>query len=324
MRRLFRFARRWLRLAKWTSLLQSRTIAKAFIENGGHSQLLNRDRSRIIVGDSELVISERNADLLFKEYHRLASLSKNQGARWVNQGVEGFVVEISGIKMAASTSEEIFIIDEVFSEKVYGLVSNGPAQVIDIGANIGTATLYFANHPWVNKVIGFEPIEPTYQKAKHNITLNPLIASKISLFNFGLAGSDREEIVTYSESWAGSVGMRITHPAVANAPDRRDERMRLRNASSALQELGLGMNDVKTFMKMDCEGAEYEIINNLSESGLLKCVSALMVEWHDVGSDPLIQVLLRNGFVVLEGRESTDKRTGLIYAMRAQDEHKLN
>ena len=316
MRRLLGAARRRLRLAKWTFLLRSQTIARAFVASGGRSQLLNRDRSRVIVGNSELAISERNADLLFGEHRRLASLSKNQGARWANLGAEGLSVEISGIRMVASTSEQIFIIDEVFSEKVYGLVSNGPARVIDIGANIGTATLYFANHPWVDKVIGFEPIEPTYQKAKHNIALNPLIASKIRLFNFGLAGSDREETVTYSESWAGSVGMRVTHPAVANAPDRRDERMRLRNASTALQELGLGTDNVKTFVKMDCEGAEYEIINNLSESGLLKHVSALMVEWHDAGGGPLVQVLLKNGFVVVEGKVSADKRTGLVYAMR--------
>ena len=189
MRLLPGFARRWLRLVKWTFLLRSQTIAKAFIENRGPSQLLNRDRSGIIVGDSELAISEQNADLLFKEYYRLASLSKNQGARWANLGADGLAVEVSGIRMEVSIPEQIFIIDEVFSEKVYGLVSNGPAQVIDIGVNIGTATLYFANHPWVNKVIGFEPIEPTYRKAKHNIALNPLIASKISLFNFGLAGN---------------------------------------------------------------------------------------------------------------------------------------
>ena len=100
--------------------------------------------------------------------------------------------------------------------------------------------------------------------------------------------------------------------------------MRLRNASSVLRELGLGISKVKTFMKMDCEGAEYEIINNLSESGLLKYVCVLMAEWHDAGSDPLTQVLLRNGFVVIESRESSDKRAGMICAMRVQDEHRVD
>lgn len=35
-------------------------------------------------------------------------------------------------------------------------------------------------------------------------------------------------------------------------------------------------------IKIDAEGAEYEILSNLYEYGPLQCVERLMVEWHDV------------------------------------------
>lgn len=41
--------------------------------------------------------------------------------------------------------------------------------VIDIGANIGLASLFFAARKNVIKVIGYEPLRSTYQKALHNI-----------------------------------------------------------------------------------------------------------------------------------------------------------
>ena len=49
---------------------------------------------------------------------------------------------------------------------------------------------------------------------------------------------------------------------------------------------------------MDCEGAEYEIFENLSESNLLGKIDVLIIEWHDKGAKSIENTLLKFGFNV--------------------------
>src|ERR1017187_4703817 len=163
----------------------------------------------------------------------------------------------------------------------------GPVHCIDIGANVGIASLSFALQPWVCQVTGFEPLKPTFEKALKHLDSNPTIAGKVTLYNFGLAGSDREVAVEYSPTWKGSVGIRNSPSFIRTANDRTTEHMQLRKASAVLQEIGVGNHDEKFVIKMDCEGAEYEIIDDLVKSGSIQNISALMIEWHDLGAESI-------------------------------------
>ena len=57
-------------------------------------------------------------------------------------------------------------------------------------------------------------------------------------------------------------------------------------------------------MKMDCEGAEYKIVERLRDCNLLYELSFLMVEWHNTvegaDSSDLTRILMENGFGVVE------------------------
>ena len=67
-------------------------------------------------------------------------------------------------------------------------------------------------------------------------------------------------------------------------------------------------------LKMDCEGEEYGIMEELSEKGILNMISFIMLEWHYKGKDSLLTCLEKLGFSYWCNDKTKDM--GLIYAYR--------
>ncbi|MBL0096482.1 MAG: FkbM family methyltransferase [Bacteroidetes bacterium] len=66
--------------------------------------------------------------------------------------------------------------------------------ILDIGANIGTTSLYFASLNANAKIISFEPHPDTFKRAEENIKLNSF--RNIELLNIGL-GEQKAELKLY-------------------------------------------------------------------------------------------------------------------------------
>lgn len=84
--------------------------------------------------------------------------------------------------------------------------------------------------------------------------------------------------------------------------------------------LHLVNRDICDILKMDVEGAEYEILADLCETGLIKKVGQLLVEFHHFctdytlqDTDQIIDRILNNGFslVHIEGRNYTFRNLNL-------------
>jgi hypothetical protein len=73
------------------------------------------------------------------------------------------------------------------------------------------------------------------------------------------------------------------------------------------------------FLKMDCEGAEYEIFRSIPMD-VLVMVRQIAMECHNQGAgrEPQVVVghLRRNGFEVVIKTDSWDDRLAMIYARR--------
>lgn len=91
------------------------------------------------------------------------------------------------------------IANEIFTEKIYNfpksiyaLLFDNHQQyfVLDMGANRGYASLYFAMQEWCKKVFSFELFPQTCDQAKQNFALNPTLESKITLYEYGLGGKE--------------------------------------------------------------------------------------------------------------------------------------
>ncbi len=227
---------------------------------------------------------------------------------------EGVLASFRDLKLYLETSEEFFILKEVFIEKDYNLVSNESIVVFDIGMNVGISSLFFAVNNMVSQIYSFEPVETTYNQAVHNFDLNPKYSNKIEAFNFGLGGSTRVEKVLYNSQAKGNCGIRLDLSLVIDKDNAEEIEINIKSISDILPDLIAKHPQQKKVLKIDCEGAEYEILQKLNDSNLLTDIDILLIEWHDKGAEILEELLVANNFKVIS-RHLTSI-TGMIYAFK--------
>ena len=227
---------------------------------------------------------------------------------------EGVLARFNGLEIYIESSEEFFIIKEVFIEKDYNLLSNESFVVFDIGMNIGISSLFFALNKNVTQLYSFEPVVPTYNQAVYNRDLNPNCTSKMETFNFGLGGSTRVEKVLYNAQAKGNCGIRLDASLVLDKNNAEEIEIHIKNIGEVLPDLLVKHPNQKKVLKIDCEGAEYEILEKLSELNLLLDVDVLLIEWHDKGAKILEELLIANNFRVIS--RYLTSITGMIYAFK--------
>lgn len=143
----------------------------------------------------------------------------------------------------------------------------------------------------------------TAELAQRNLSLNPEYKSKIKLFNFGLAGRD------------GTVEIkRLEHSDPSNSlnPDfsnkyRPEERTRgipqtctIKKASTVLRSI-IQENDIKDIIfKIDVEGAEYEIMENIRDEypEIFERIHIIFGETH-LGFEKFYNMLPKGMFEIL-------------------------
>lgn len=227
---------------------------------------------------------------------------------------EGVLAHFKDLQLYIESPEEIFIIHEVFIEKDYNLLSNESFVVFDIGMNIGISSLFFALNKNVQQIYSFEPVITTYNQAIYNLDLNPTFSSKIEAFNFGLGGFTRVEKVLYNSQAKGNCGIRLESSLVIDKDNSKEIEISIKNVAEVLPSLMAKHSGQKKVFKIDCEGAEYEIVQKLSDSNVLSDIDILMIEWHDKGAKILEDLLVSNDFTVVS-RHLTSI-TGMIYAFK--------
>lgn len=227
---------------------------------------------------------------------------------------EGVLARFKGLQLYIESSEEFFIIKEVFIEKDYNLLSNEPFVVFDIGMNIGISSLFFALNKNVTQIYSFEPVVTTYDQALYNLELNPSYSNKIEAFNFGLGGSTRIEKVLYNSQAKGNCGIRLESSLVIDKDNAEEIEITIKDISEVLPDLIAKHSGQIKVLKIDCEGAEYEILQKLSEANLLNDIDVLLIEWHDKGAKILEDILIANDFRLVS-RHLTSI-SGMIYAFK--------
>lgn len=201
-------------------------------------------------------------------------------------------------------------ISGIFFENVYNCVWKGNAIVIDIGANIGLSTLFFAAKQNVEKVIGYEPLKTTYEKALSNFNLNKVeIRKKIEIYNLALSNVNEEREVRYN-----GLANRTTFSICKKKYDSDTEvtNIHVRDASEVLFPILKEYLNKKIIMKIDCEGAEYKIFESLESSDLIKSVDIFMIEYHSCDNRIIENCLISNGFKYI--KTNTADYIGFIYA----------
>jgi FkbM family methyltransferase len=155
----------------------------------------------------------------------------------------------------------------VYTQGGFGVSPN--SVVMDIGANIGAFALFAAWVPGV-RVFAFEPHPRNYEFLQSNITAN-----KANVRPFPLAVANERGL---RKVWLdGTSGGHRLYDRVLNGRLERWIEVQTETLAGAISSCGLTRVD---FLKLDCEGAEFEILLNCSAS-CLKQIGKISLEFHN-------------------------------------------
>jgi hypothetical protein len=94
------------------------------------------------------------------------------------------------------------------------------------------------------------------------------------------------------------------------------ERVVLESAETVVTKIRGENPGLKLYAKIDCEGAEYGILKQLSDKNLLKEFELIMMEWHNEGPVELVEILKKNGFISYSFWPNNND-IGMIYSFRS-------
>ena len=176
--------------------------------------------------------------------------------------------------------------------------------VIDVGAHIGLFTIYASQFCTNGKIYSFEPVTENYQLLLDNIKLNNL--NYVTSFNQAISNSnDSIELFLNNDESGHSMFSKSSKSVKID--------------SISLQTF-FDDNKIEhcNFLKLDCEGAEYEIIKNLPLEYFQK-IDKLVIEYHMADSHPeflieLKEILLKQNFEIETKKLFSD--IGFLYAKK--------
>lgn len=202
-----------------------------------------------------------------------------------------------------------FIFNEIVSMNTYNnnFVSVEKNDlVIDIGFNYGLFT-YESLSKNPSRVIGFEPNPKLVQSWKLNND-----DERVTLHQ--MAVSDKTGVTTFYESDLN--GMSSIYENINNSYKR---------SSYEVNVIGfydyLSTNDIKKidYLKVDCEGAEYDIFKSIPDEYLKNNIRKIAIEFHHVFADEKVQFLLnriKNCGFKTEVKYEENSHIGMIYAKK--------
>lgn len=229
------------------------------------------------------------------------------------------------VRVALENEDDFRTTYDVYAGGHYDRMNDSAPEgsvVWDIGANLGVASLIFAQNPKVGKVYAYEPMAHTFDCAMRSLTVNPTLACKIKLENLGIGKSDREIKVNYTKKVKAAIGLaeipaRLKNLYEIQPQDMEEVTMRLADAAAVLRAIRLRHPDAPILMKLDAEGAEYEILDRLIEAGVMHEISAAAIEWHDLpGEKYLTSRLQASGFETRAQALEADGSIGMIDAWK--------
>jgi FkbM family methyltransferase len=128
------------------------------------------------------------------------------------------------------------------------LFSAPQGSFIDVGANIGYFSLVAAKY--YSHVVAFEPSRATSSQFEHNLKLNPGLAAKITLHKMALG----------SEAGQSSLFRPMDQPLAASLRPVREMQSVIETVSVNTLDNMITRQDEISFLKLDVEGAEFEVL----------------------------------------------------------------
>ncbi|HXY08652.1 MAG TPA: FkbM family methyltransferase, partial [Terriglobales bacterium] len=207
--------------------------------------------------------------------------------------------------------DPLLLLDEVFIRRLYDFKTDAPAGgvMVDIGANIGTVSQFFAFASPKLLIHAYEPNPAAFEMLQRNITDNQL-HERVTAFPEAV-GRESGELSLWVD-----VNTTLSTAYLESSPSEGGRRIKV--PTITLDEVWNRLNRSPIWLlKIDTEGAEGDILESASSASLAAVQNAI-VEYHD----NIVPGVSKRCYKVLEAAGFTWRThvhpwdEGIIYASR--------
>jgi FkbM family methyltransferase len=182
-----------------------------------------------------------------------------------------------------------------------------PRSILDLGANIGIASIDFALRYPQASIIAIEPVAANFQLLQKNLSS----FQNIRALNVAVGKHDERAALR------GAGQSFRTQPVSARSKASRREETTVRDLNALLEELGITQIDL---IKIDVEGAEYDVLTSLRPD-LLQRVQWIVGELHSVRDFALLDYL--SAWFEIDGRKTITKECWKFHAVNRDQTARL-
>jgi len=214
----------------------------------------------------------------------------------------------NGCRFKFRTLMDLWIIKETCLDHQYERASIEPEDgwtILDIGAGLGDWSICVALRYPQTVIHAYEPSPESFVLFKENILLNRV--KNIKALPYAVSSS-RGVIKLYA----------VSQNAVQHSTALKSDMPGMQVKSVTLDQI---LSEVTQcdYLKMDCEGAEYDILFGADDSTLQK-IRRICLEYHDgvteFSHQDLVQFLDRKGFQVRLTPNPAWQHLGFLYAVK--------
>ena len=211
---------------------------------------------------------------------------------------------------------DVWTVKETCLDQCYDLVKITPGDVrvvVDLGAGFGDFSIYAASRYPSSTVYAYEPSPASFGMLQQNVQLNR--ADRVRAFPYAVVGRATGPITLYTGTPSA-----VQHTMFQAGG--RDSTQTVQVESVTLEQVFREHTIERCdLLKIDCEGAEYDILLH-SDASVITRIGHIVMEYHDrvtaYSHDDLTAFLQQHGFdVTLRGNRAHGD-LGYLYASRAQ------
>ena len=219
----------------------------------------------------------------------------------------------NGLKFKIRNLMDMWVIKEICLDRDYEFRGTGIRNgwmIIDIGAGLGDFAVMIGKENPQCKIFAYEPSPDAFELLEENIELNRL--KNISAHQIAVGGREEKDNLR-----TGEKAYKESSTKSDSLDDKVDESIFKRMSLDAIFDI----NRIQhcDFLKMDCEGCEFDVLLGASQS-TLQMISQISLEYHNGFTQythaDLASYLERNGFEIRLASNPVHSYLGFLYAHR--------
>ncbi len=175
-----------------------------------------------------------------------------------------------------------------------------PQVIIDVGAGLGDFSILCAKKFTDAKIIAFEPNPEQYKLLRENIKINKV--RNVQTYNLAVGTKSSYDLYLAPSS---------VHSSTIELPKTK------KITTVQGTRLDKYINSKVDFLKIDCEGAEIDILKSISPQKM-KLIKKIAAEYHNYiinnEDKKIMEILKRHEFIVKKKKNNLIPATGYVLA----------